>query len=940
MTKINKADAGAQNADAAAKADVKADKFDKTLKGTAGADLQKGTAGNDKIVGKGGDDKQAGGNGHDLNNGGGNNGGGWNNGGWNNGGWNNGGGNNGGGWNNGGWNNGGWNNGGGNNGGGWNNGGWNNGGWNNGGGNNGGGWNNGGWNNGGWNNGGGNNGGGWNNGGWNNGGWNNGGGNWGGGKPKPMDPIKVENGRIWGDPHFVGADGGKYDVQGQAGKTYNLLSDRGVQVNGRFDQWGANNSGMTVVGAMGITAGGNQITFDKTGKLSINGQVQNGKGEFLNGDVKWNGKDLTVKAGEYTIQAWAKGGGNNRYLDINFRSENAVADNVKPSGLWGVTVDGDGKARNGDVGRGMQGGGAIENAKGEIVARGDKETVKEYEVGGLLDTNFRGFDNQFRAGGWNNGGGNNGGGWNNGGWNNGGWNNGGGNNGGGWNNGGWNNGGWNNGGGNNGGGWNNGGWNNGGWNNGGGNNGGGWNNGGWNNGGWNNGGGNNGGGWNNGGWNNGGWNNGGGNNGGGWNNGGWNNGGWNNGGGNNGGGWNNGGWNNGGWNNGGGNNGGGWNNGGWNNGGWNNGGGNNGGGWNNGGWNNGGWNNGGGNNGGGWNNGGWNNGGWNNGGWNNGGWNNGGGNNGGGWNNIPWANAGNTNTNWAVVNNNGTWQAVNNAGGNNGGNNAGWGVVNNNGTWQAVNGGGQQAQPQISAADQAVIDYVKGKEGKWLIGHGKYNHANGGYTFKEGPLKGYTAVHQGGGKYHINNGDGQKVADYNNGKGKDKVASPVALDLNGDGRISTTGVSTAQQRIDGQVGETIAFDIDGDGTKEQVEWITGGDGLVVDMTKIGANGEIDGNALMGDQGGRYTDGYQKMATYDQNGDGQLTGGEMANMGVWVDANGDGDVDAGELRSAAEAGVTQLSTQRNDVVNERGETLMQSSANNGQMLTEDVWFAQK
>ncbi|EFO30780.1 Na-Ca exchanger/integrin-beta4 [Roseibium sp. TrichSKD4] len=620
-------------------------------------------------------------------------------------------------------------------------------------------------NGGGWN--GGDNGGNWNPGGnWGNGG--NNGGNWGGngGGAKPMDPIKVENGRIWGDPHFVGADGGNYDVQGEAGKTYNLLSDQGVQVNGRFDAWGG--GGATVVGAMGISVGGNQIGFDKTGALTINGQPCN-KGEHLGGDVKLEGNKVTIKAGEYTITIEARSPGQNGWLDINFRSDNAVADNVKPNGLWGVTVDGDGQARNGDRGAGAQGGGAIENAQGEIVAQGDKEAVKEYEVGGLFDTNFNGFDNQFRAGqqnGGNWGGANNGGGWNNGG-------------------------------------------------------------------------------------------------------------------------------------------------------------------------------NWGGNNGGNW-----------------GGGANVGGGNGAGWavmnengvwqainfmdNGAGGANNGGGDAGWAVVNNNGTWEVVNNGAGNNGGanngggvNNGGWTVVNNNGVWQAV-----PAQPQISAADQAVIDYVKGKEGKWLIGHGKYNHANGGYTFKEGPLKGYTAVHQGGGKYHINNGDGQKVADYNNGKGKDKVASPVALDLNGDGRISTTGVSTAQQRIDGQVGETIAFDIDGDGTKEQVEWITGGDGLVVDMTKIGANGEIDGNALMGDQGGRYTDGYQKMATYDQNGDGQLTGGEMANMGVWVDANGDGDVDAGELRSAAEAGVTQLSTQRNDVVNERGETLMQSSANNGQMLTEDVWFAKK
>ncbi|WP_150526941.1 hypothetical protein, partial [Roseibium sediminis] len=225
-------------------------------------------------------------------------------------------------------------------------------------------------------------------------------------------------------PHFVGADGGTYDIQGEAGKTYNLLSDKGVQVNGRFDQWGAANSGMTVVGAVGISANGNQITYDVDGTLSINGQAIEGNGEFLGGQVKRDRTTVTIKAGEYTVTVKDWG----RHLMLDFRSDNAVADNVKPHGLWGVTVDGDGKARMGDKGRGTQGGGAIENANGEIVAKGDKQTVKEYEVGGLLDTNFGGFDNKFNAGAvWNGGGANNGGGWNGGdannggGWNNGGW---------------------------------------------------------------------------------------------------------------------------------------------------------------------------------------------------------------------------------------------------------------------------------------------------------------------------------------------------------------------------------------------------------------------------------------------------------------------------------------------------------------------------------------
>ena len=87
-----------------------------------------------------------------------------------------------------------------------------------------------------------------------------------------MKPI-AGTARIWGDPHFVGADGGQFDVQGEAGKTYNLLSDRGFQMNGRFDSWGS--AGATVVGEVGISAGTNYINVEKSGKAVVNGQVLN-----------------------------------------------------------------------------------------------------------------------------------------------------------------------------------------------------------------------------------------------------------------------------------------------------------------------------------------------------------------------------------------------------------------------------------------------------------------------------------------------------------------------------------------------------------------------------------------------------------------------------------------------------------------------------------------
>lgn len=181
-----------------------------------------------------------------------------------------------------------------------------------------------------------------------------------------------------------------------------------------------------------------------------------------------------------------------------------------------------------------------------------------------------------------------------------------------------------------------------------------------------------------------------------------------------------------------------------------------------------------------------------------------------------------------------------------------------------------------------------------------------------------------------------------------KTSSPVMLDLNHDGKLGTTGVSTAKNRADGQTGKTIAFDIDGDGKKENVEWMNGdGDGMLVDdrqgavSAAANGNGEINGNQLFGDQGGKYGNGYNKLAQADTNHDGKLTGAELNGIKVWKD-NGDGKVQAGEVQTLAQQGITELSTGVNNVQNGRGENLMQSSfVQNGQSYkSEDVWFANK
>jgi EF hand len=188
---------------------------------------------------------------------------------------------------------------------------------------------------------------------------------------------------------------------------------------------------------------------------------------------------------------------------------------------------------------------------------------------------------------------------------------------------------------------------------------------------------------------------------------------------------------------------------------------------------------------------------------------------------------------------------------------------------------------------------------------------------------------------------GSRKLDYNVFTGTYKTHSPIALDLNGSGAIETTGSSTAKVRHTGSVGQTVSFDINGDGVNENIEWLSGGgDGLLVDDRDGGAASSMNGNRLFGDANGKFSSGYEKLAQLDANGDGALTNAELQGLKVWQD-NGDAQVDASELKSLADIGVDQISVQRNDVVNSQGETLMQSVAQrHGQsILTEDVWFGQ-
>lgn len=126
-----------------------------------------------------------------------------------------------------------------------------------------------------------------------------------------------------------------------------------------------------------------------------------------------------------------------------------------------------------------------------------------------------------------------------------------------------------------------------------------------------------------------------------------------------------------------------------------------------------------------------------------------------------------------------------------------------------------------------------------------------------------------------------------------KELPPIVLDLRGSGTFASS--------------LSVQFDVDGDGAKDKVAWISGGQGfLVLDRNM---NGIIDGGfeiSFAHDLPGAATD-LEGLRAYDSNGDGLFDGfdARFAEFQIWQDTDEDGATDAGELRSLADTGIVSI-----------------------------------
>lgn len=163
----------------------------------------------------------------------------------------------------------------------------------------------------------------------------------------------------------------------------------------------------------------------------------------------------------------------------------------------------------------------------------------------------------------------------------------------------------------------------------------------------------------------------------------------------------------------------------------------------------------------------------------------------------------------------------------------------------------------------------------------------------------------------------------------DDPVSPLILDLDGDG-VETSSLTS----------NSTMFNLLGNGFKIKTAWVGKDDGLLA--FDANGNGAIDNISEL--FGNKTTNGFAVLATHDSNGDGVINASDVdfSQIKIWKDANSDGVTQVGELHSLADAGISSISLnfQNVNLLNNGNPVTHRSTftwAAGGTGTVDDVWF---
>eukprot|EP00824_Muranothrix_gubernata_P023898 TRINITY_DN66_c0_g1_i2.p1 TRINITY_DN66_c0_g1~~TRINITY_DN66_c0_g1_i2.p1 ORF type:complete len:436 (+),score=92.62 TRINITY_DN66_c0_g1_i2:57-1364(+) len=175
-----------------------------------------------------------------------------------------------------------------------------------------------------------------------------------------------------GDPHFTGFHGGQYDVMGEPGKVFSILSDSNVAVNARFIQYPEDEA--TYMGEIGVVVGTSHLHVDTSGVMTLHPLRSEDSHTYLldnDGTATYEGQEIVIRASGWVIRISRKLEMRDTkllHLDVAFDTITGAAPSGScPHGLWGQTVCRAGRS----VGQGTQGEGVIEGTWRDYVIESD-----------------------------------------------------------------------------------------------------------------------------------------------------------------------------------------------------------------------------------------------------------------------------------------------------------------------------------------------------------------------------------------------------------------------------------------------------------------------------------------------------------------------------------------------------------------------------------------